>query len=175
MSSLSLKSVIPDLGNFMRMSWDALYERQRVLVRAGLLQSKAGRGPGSGVRATPESVALLLISVLATDSLSETVEATKAAAALKSASEGKRCPITGKRTFLEAFAALLASEEYELLHINFSRTHWFATIGFFMDKAVSEFSPKGISQMGIDPEPSVGLEVSVSLTVPPRSTAYLRG
>jgi hypothetical protein len=89
----------------------ALYERQRVLVAAGLLQIVGAGGPGSGVRATPQSMALLLIALLATDSLTETEERTKAVMNLKSASDTKRCPITGKKTFAEALTAILASEE----------------------------------------------------------------
>jgi hypothetical protein len=49
-----------------------LYERQRALVRGGLLELSDGRGPGSGVRADTRGIALLIIAVLATDSLSET-------------------------------------------------------------------------------------------------------
>ena len=64
---------------------------------------------GSGVRATPKSLALLLISLLATDSLSETEAKTKIVANFKSAT--KRCPLTGKKTFAGAVTAVLASED----------------------------------------------------------------
>jgi hypothetical protein len=70
-SSVSLKSVVQELAPAFNMTPAALYERQRVLVRAGWLSGKEGKGPGSGVHATPHSVSLLLISALATDSLSE--------------------------------------------------------------------------------------------------------
>jgi hypothetical protein len=105
----SLKGLIPLLAKGVGMTPAALYERQRALVRAGLLQTKPGRGPGSGVRATPETVAMLLISILATGNLSETEERSKAIADLKS--EPNRCPITGKKTFGSALTAVLASEE----------------------------------------------------------------
>ena len=93
----------------VRMSPAALSERQRALFRGGLIKSEAGRGPGSGVRATPQSVAMLLISLLATDSLSEAEERTRLVASLKSRS--KRCPLTGKRNFGDALSAILSSEE----------------------------------------------------------------
>jgi DNA-binding IscR family transcriptional regulator len=109
MSDLSLKGLIPVVAKAVDMTAAALYERQRALVRAGLLQSEAGRGPGSGVRATPDSVALLLIALLATGSLSETEAQTKLMAKLKS--ETKYCPVTGKKTFATALAAILASEK----------------------------------------------------------------
>src|SRR4026208_2522364 len=93
----SLKSLIPSLAKTFRVSPAALYERQRALVRCGLLKTKPGRGPGSGVRATPESIALLLISLLATDSLSQVEARTPALAKLRSTSD--QCPLTGQKTF----------------------------------------------------------------------------
>jgi len=104
----SLKGLILVLAKHVDMTPAALYERQRALVRAGLLQSKPGRGPGSGVRATPQSVAMLLISILATGNLSETEELSKAIADLKSEA---KCLLTGKKTFATALTAVLASEE----------------------------------------------------------------
>ncbi len=58
----SLKSFLPVLSRILAEPADALYERQRALVREGLLESVPGHGTGSGVRATPESVAMLLIA-----------------------------------------------------------------------------------------------------------------
>ena len=94
MPPVSLKSLIPLLAQTLETTPAALYERQRALVRAGLIAAEPGRGPGSGVRATPHSVAMLLLSLLATGSLSETEKQTKALANLKS-KDG--CPITGKK------------------------------------------------------------------------------
>jgi hypothetical protein len=101
----------------------ALYERQRVLVEAGLLQAVAGRGPGTGVRATPQSMAVLLIALLATDSVAETGERTKTVMKLKS-HEGP-CPITLQKTFSAALAEILASEELakDIGLIAVERTH----------------------------------------------------
>jgi DNA-binding IscR family transcriptional regulator len=109
MTRRSLKGFIPELAEAVGMTPAALYERQRALVRAGLLHGESGRGPGSGVRATPESVAMLLIALLATDSLSETEYQARIVANLKS---GKQpCPLTGKKTFASAVASALASED----------------------------------------------------------------
>ena len=105
----SLKSLIPALAKTLRLAPAALYERQRALVRANLLRNRPGRGPGSGVEFTPHSLALLLISLLATDSLSETEEATRALAKLKSAKG--QCPLTGKKTFAQAVTAVLGSNK----------------------------------------------------------------
>jgi len=52
---------------------------------------------------------MLLVALLATDSLSETDEKTRIVANLKSAT--KRCPLTGKKTFVSALAAVLSSSE----------------------------------------------------------------
>jgi hypothetical protein len=68
----SLKGYVPALARHLGISPAALYERQRALVRAGEMDLIEGRGPGSGVRADCRGIALLLIAVLATDSLSET-------------------------------------------------------------------------------------------------------
>jgi hypothetical protein len=109
MNNLSLKGFIPVLAKQLDMTPAALYERQRALVRAGLLEAGSGRGPGSGVRATPDSVALLLIAVLATGSLSETEGHAKVLANLSS--NTGRCPLTGKRRFASALAEVLASPD----------------------------------------------------------------
>jgi hypothetical protein len=64
---LSLKAYSPDLARYLALSPVVVYERQRALVSLGMLP-KAPRGPHIGVRATPDSVAALVIAVLATDS-----------------------------------------------------------------------------------------------------------
>lgn len=109
MTGLSLKRLITHVSAMTGLSEAAVYERQRALVRAGLLKTERGRGPGSGVRGTPESVALLLISLLATGNLSDAGLSTRIFADLEN-KEGF-CPLTGKRTFAEAVTAILASKE----------------------------------------------------------------
>lgn len=55
-----------------------------------MLEQSEGRGPGSGVHAAPYSVALLLVAILATDSLSEIAEKVKIFAPAKSiAADGR--------------------------------------------------------------------------------------
>jgi hypothetical protein len=98
----SLKAFIPKLAKALEMNPTALYERQRALIRGGLLETKAGHGPGSGVRLSPESVAMLVISVLATNSLVDVEAKTREGAELLGR-EGK--------TFAEVFAEMLGSEE----------------------------------------------------------------
>src|SRR5437764_9886177 len=68
----SLKGYVPALARHLGMSAHALYERQRALMRAGELELIEGHGPGSGVPVDAHGIALLLIAVLATDSLSAT-------------------------------------------------------------------------------------------------------
>lgn len=132
----SLKSIIPDLAPLFGMTPAALYERQRALVRAKLMKVESGRGPGSGVKATPQSIALLLISVLATDSLSEVESATKVLARLKCL-DGP-CGKTGKKIFATALAALLASPELsaETFKIRVFRGENYVQI-YFKDKTGS--------------------------------------
>jgi hypothetical protein len=68
----SLKSFFPVLGPIIGMSADELYNRQRALVAAGALQTLHGRGPGSGIHLSEDSVAILLIGLLSVRSLAET-------------------------------------------------------------------------------------------------------
>jgi hypothetical protein len=101
----SLKAYAPLLACRLGTTPAALYERQRALVRAGMLDQSAGRGPGSGVQVGPYPVALLLIAILATDSLSETAEKVRIFAAAKA--RGGLCPLTGEQAFVEAVARVL--------------------------------------------------------------------
>jgi hypothetical protein len=103
----SLKAYAPLLAWRLGTTPAALYERQRALVRDGMLDQSAGRGPGSGVQVGPYPVALLLVAVLATDSLSETTEKVRIFAAAKASTEGGLCPLTGEQTFVEAVARVL--------------------------------------------------------------------
>jgi hypothetical protein len=136
-SPLSLKGLTPYFGRLLGMTPAALYERQRALVRAGLLKSDGGRGPGSGVRATPYSIALLLIAVLVADSLSEVEESTKLFAYLKS--ESGICPVTGKKTFGSAMGAILASPSLSrgVHRITVHRSDAVAHIDFIMKASQS--------------------------------------
>src|SRR5262245_36852076 len=104
----SLKSFVVELAPILSMTYFALYERQRALVRAGLLKVEAGRGTGSGVRATPESVATLLVAVLVTDDLSSAAELTRRFSRLKS---DKPCRITHKTKFVDAVAEILRAKK----------------------------------------------------------------
>jgi hypothetical protein len=127
----SLKSIIPALARVLREKPDTLYERQRALVREGLLESLPGHGPGSGVRATPESVAMLVIGLLATLSLSDAGPRAReiAAASIKPA---LRCRLTGAKTFKDALARILA--DYTLARrvsvIQVVVTHGYAELEF---------------------------------------------
>lgn len=105
----SLKSIIPRLSRSLGMTPAAIYERQRALVRCGLLQARPGRGPGSGVPADAKSLAMLLISVLAAGSLSEVETQTNTIANFKPL-EGM-CKATGERTFGAALTAVLKSKK----------------------------------------------------------------
>jgi len=70
MSSSSLKAYAPKLARLLQSTPNAVYERQRALGRAEQLDLGEGQGPGKGTRATAEGIALILISMLATDRLS---------------------------------------------------------------------------------------------------------
>lgn len=61
--SRSLKDVCFKIGLTTGISPATIYEWQRALVAAGVLVGR-GRGPGSGVRATPQNIAILLIRLM---------------------------------------------------------------------------------------------------------------
>jgi hypothetical protein len=150
--SASLKGYIPALGRLLGLSPAALYERQRALVRDGLMAPEGGRGPGSGVRATAPSVALLLLSVLATDRLSELDRVGPLAAARPSA--GERCPYTGTTSFLDAVASVLVAtgKAAGVIEIVVSRTADRGLIRYWNDAGnptVSEFLGMAVVEPGL--------------------------
>jgi hypothetical protein len=111
----------------------ALYERQRALVRDGMLDQSEGRGPGSGVQVGPYPVALLLVAILATDSLSETAEKTRLFATAKASTADGLCPITREQTFVEAVARVLDSGQshcQKIKSITVGRTSGHGVIAF---------------------------------------------
>lgn len=67
---MSLKAYLPKLAALLGTTPAALYERQRALVRAGLVAPAEGRGPGGGIPPTADTIAMLLIAEMSTDSLS---------------------------------------------------------------------------------------------------------
>jgi hypothetical protein len=76
---IGLRTFLKDFAATTKLApFDTLYERQRELVRCDLLPSIKGRGPGSGVPLSPDTLATFLISVLATDKLADLGERTAA-------------------------------------------------------------------------------------------------
>ena len=137
---ISLKSFIPLACPHLEVSPAALYERQRALVRLGVLHGKEGKGRGSGVRLSADAVAALLASLLATDSLSEVAD-TIPLLHLK-ANEGT-CPLTNATTFWGALTYLLESDPDEgafPYFIEVRRKKWWAQMFQIIDE-VSTFEP----------------------------------
>jgi hypothetical protein len=118
----SLKGYTPALARHLGTTPAALYERQRELVRSGALDAGDGRGPGSGVRATSPSVAMLLIAVLATDSLSETSEMVGLLAKAKTTSDSH--PFKGTKTLVDTLAFMLTSKVWSsrIVQVSIVRT-----------------------------------------------------
>jgi hypothetical protein len=129
--SRSLKALTPGLARILGTTSHKLYEREQALMRGGLLASKAGRGPGSGVTATAPSIALLLIAALATDALGQTEIRTREVAEATPVGI-ERCPLTGMTRFMDALANLLASRarSSRVIEITVSRTAASAAIVF---------------------------------------------
>jgi uncharacterized protein YjhX (UPF0386 family) len=124
---ISLKAFLPVLSKFLELSPAALYERQRALVRLDLLPKPTAPGRKSGAAmATPDSVAIMLIAVLATDNLSEMDDRIQVLAkkrAIDSVTEKPgRCRFTGKHTLQEALTEVLSDfKTYSTLSIEITR------------------------------------------------------
>jgi hypothetical protein len=110
---ISLKSFAPVLAPTFGVTPAAVYERQRSLVRQGLLP-KPELGRGNGLAATPDTVALMVIAFMVTDNLSDTDDRVRRVAELPAVYEDEhlrrrshRCNLTGKRDFKSALAAML--------------------------------------------------------------------
>jgi hypothetical protein len=101
----SLKATFPALSRIIGYTPAALYARQRSFVEAGILESAPGRGPGSGVKATPTTLAEFLIAIITQAALDENVACAKSIARAK---HSGKCPLTGATTFKDALAAILA-------------------------------------------------------------------
>jgi hypothetical protein len=89
----SLKAFLPQFSKQVGLSVDALYERQRALVRLGLMES-VGRGPGGGTPARAETVAQLLTALLLVDGPSE-LDAGRFARTFKAPLQDRKRPICG--------------------------------------------------------------------------------
>lgn len=125
----SLKAFAPHLARILGTTPATLYERQRVLVGEELLDARKGRGPGTGVRATAESVALLLIATLATENVADAATRTRAVA---EAITPGGCKFTKQDTFLSALTEILLNEALagRVRYVSVSRTSDHARIGY---------------------------------------------
>jgi hypothetical protein len=135
----SLKKYSERLGPMLGLTPSALYERQRQLVRLKLLKAPATVGPGGGIRATPQTVAMLLVAVLATDNLSDLTDTVRKTAHLRAKSG--RCPLTQAASFYGALTRVLADPmtACDVNWIEVFRTSGEATITFDAFKQRSEF------------------------------------
>jgi hypothetical protein len=160
---ISLKSYCGPLSNVLDLTPDALYERQRVLVRVGYLGGAvAGKGPGSGIRASRANVAKLILSTLATDALSEIDEKTRKLAAVKSS--GGKCPFTGETRFYNALEKILSGGELaEAVHsVEVRRSDMTATVRF---KDPAGHSPYVFSEFGTK-RLETGMALRITATIP---------
>jgi hypothetical protein len=127
----SLKAFLPQISGIFKTTPNTLYERQRALVRLGLLTGAEGRGPGSGVPLSADNLAALIIALAVTDNLSDT---DKRVQKLCDASPGfgSKCKFTGAKTFRDAFSIILGSVEMagRLEYIGVDRADLSASIGY---------------------------------------------
>lgn len=153
----SLKSFCETLAPYLDRTPAALYERQRALVRMGALPDPV-RGRGKGLEATPATVAMLVIAVMETDSLSGTDLRVhllaKARYRFAQDKGGGRCELTGKVLFADALAAILGSTRLaaQVLRVRVFRDQSHAQIYFHPEQELQPLPYKSrdpkISQFG---------------------------
>jgi hypothetical protein len=104
----SLQGCLPALAEVLNVNRTTLYERQRALVREGLLEVLPGHGRGSGVRATPESVAMLTIGMLASVNLADVGPLARSLG--RATLIDSQCRLTGAKTLHAALSRIFADE-----------------------------------------------------------------
>jgi hypothetical protein len=125
----SLTSLLPELAPLFGLTTAAIYERQRALVRLGELPKPKGRGIGSGAEATPETVAILVLACMLADNLTDI---DSRVGKLANARSDSACRFTKAARFLEALAAVLASEKLasRVIQVRVHRTELAGQIEF---------------------------------------------
>lgn len=104
----SLKAFTPILSKALLVAPAALYERQRILRLQGIIESGVGHGPGSGVPLKAETVAALLVSLMASDVVHDTGNVTPRF--LELTPEKGECSLTGATNLCEALARRMAGQ-----------------------------------------------------------------
>jgi hypothetical protein len=133
MSTTGLKAFLPTLARLLGdQSAIALYERQKMLVIEGVLHPVPGRGPGSGVRATPETIAMLLIALLASGSSGPRVRGLAEAITAPPGAPPKPCGLTDATRFVDALARVLSDEALaaRVSQIYVTASHRYATVRY---------------------------------------------
>jgi len=167
---IGLKTYLSTLSPLLGQSEEILYERQRALVREGLLESIGRRGPGSGVRADESALSAFLISLLAHDILAQS-EIAEFFCNMKS--DAGKCPFTGARTFREGLEAVLGHEALAekiagvMVHRNHPGRAYLQFVGKNNRIITSEFRPLGLFRMFI---PVSALRTSTSFDL-----GFIRG
>jgi len=121
----SLKAFLPRMARTFGTTPDALYARQRALIRLGLLPTLEGKGPGSGVLLTADSVAVMIIAILSADTLAETDQRVVAMCDARDESIIRERGVPHHLTFRAAIAQIVTdggmSEAASLISLHVSR------------------------------------------------------
>lgn len=107
----SLRTMLPEICDILGITLAHAYERQRVLVKAGVLRARPGRGPGSGVPGTAQNLVTLLIALLLGDLREHPISTVKA---ITSAKPVHRCAFHGEARFGEVMTAILEADPLAL-------------------------------------------------------------
>lgn len=138
----ALKSTFSALAPILGETPDTLYGWQRAMVREGILDAVPGRGPGSGVAASPKTMAQFLIGACCHASRSENAPLVTAVT-MATALTGP-CALTGRRNFGDALTAILedAGLASRVFQVTISATAGGAGIVFDKDRTTSFWEGK---------------------------------
>src|ERR1700730_4774158 len=133
---ISLKAFGPVLAETLGTTPAAIYERQRALVRQGLLPAPVGRGRGNGLPASAGTVAMIIVAMMVTDNLSDTDDRVRRVASAeylgrrwKRGRAKPRCAQTSKRDSKPALFALVRMTEFPArVRILVSRNYLYSVI-----------------------------------------------
>jgi hypothetical protein len=142
--SPALKTLLPKLELAFGMDASNIYERQRSLIRAGLIEAGT-RGRGNGAPASPKNLALLLLALMAAENPASAAERVKDLIELCPArvpiNKKGICCFTGRKNLVDAIAHVIGGgEEVPVLTINFQN--------FVTGKYSAKFSERGSWHLG---------------------------
>jgi hypothetical protein len=140
-----LKSFLPVMAEAFGTTADALYSRQRALTQMELLPYVAGKGPGSGVPLTADSLGVMIIALMAAENLRDMDERVKrlceASPDKFQSDETEYLALPTFRTAMEYFV-----QEYERIHLGGFEVNSVRVSPYVGQFVLTEFTKRGFKK-----------------------------